>query len=68
MDSESRTHQTANLNKEKAIKFVYEKHAIIVREEMEKLLLTNKELKESINTRIGNVILSPYRLVKKIIS
>ena len=68
VNQESRTYQTANKNKSIAIKFIYEKHAVSIRNEMEELIINNIELRTSLNTRIGDFILTPYRLVKKVFS
>jgi glycosyltransferase involved in cell wall biosynthesis len=68
VNQESRTYQTANNNKSIAIKFIYEKHAVSIQNEMEGLIVNNRELRTSLNTRIGDLILTPYRLVKKVFS
>lgn len=64
----SRTTNTANQKKAEAFEIIYSKHASLAREHIEQLLLENKQLYGGLNTRIGDIILSPYRLLKKLIS
>jgi glycosyltransferase involved in cell wall biosynthesis len=68
VDASSRTYQTANKNLNEAVVEVYRKHAVLIQKEMGELVNENKQLKESLNTRIGDLVLTPYRLIKKIIS
>ena len=63
----SRTTNTANLKKKEAFKIIYSNHAELVQLHLEGLILENRQLKNSINTKIGDVVLTPYRLLKKVL-
>ena len=66
VQSSSRTYVTANKQKDQAFQIVYGKHASLVHKYFEAGLLENKQLKTSINIKIGNHMLSPYRFIKGI--
>lgn len=62
----SRTTDTANHKKADAFSIIYGKHASLIREHIEDLFIQNRALKTSLNTRIGETVLVPYRLLKKV--
>jgi glycosyltransferase involved in cell wall biosynthesis len=63
----SRTVQVANKNLGKIISHIFQKHSGLVMERYKFLYYENKELKTSIDNRIGRVILKPYRFLKSLI-
>ena len=62
----SRTTDTANQKKEEAFSIIYSKHAGLIRSHLEGLFIENRALKTSLNTRVGDAVLSPYRALKKV--
>jgi glycosyltransferase involved in cell wall biosynthesis len=62
----SRTTNTANHKKKEAFTVIYSKHAELIRFHIEGLFQENRALKSSLNTRIGDTVLAPYRLLKKV--
>lgn len=62
----SRTQMVANKNLDTIMPYVYRKHIALVTQCYSDLYYERNQLKTSINTRIGDVILTPYRLVKKL--
>jgi glycosyltransferase involved in cell wall biosynthesis len=64
--STSRTNITANLNIEKINKYIANKHSDFLSEIYIETYYKNKMTLESIDFRIGKLILSPYRLIKSI--
>jgi glycosyltransferase involved in cell wall biosynthesis len=63
--SSSRTFEVANQNLITIKEYVYKKHADILRKEYEKLFYSHKMLMETPDIRIGKLVFSPYRYVKK---
>lgn len=61
----SRTTVIANRKKEKAFSIIYSKHAVLIRSHIEGLFIEGRALRSSLNTRIGNAVLAPYRALKK---
>jgi hypothetical protein len=59
--------QVANKNLGKIISHIFQKHSGLVMERYKFLYYENKELKTSIDNRIGRVILKPYRFLKSLI-
>jgi glycosyltransferase involved in cell wall biosynthesis len=62
----SRTFEVANKNLDMIKKFVYEKHAVALAQAYETLWYQKKQLAETPDYRIGNFLMSPYRLLKRI--
>jgi len=60
----SRTFQVANKNIDAIKEYVYKKHAVILAKEFNNLFYAFKMLKEMPDFRVGNWILSPYRMIK----
>jgi hypothetical protein len=56
----------ANKNLDMIKKFVYEKHAVALAQAYETLWYQKKQLAETPDYRIGNFLMSPYRLLKRI--
>jgi len=63
---ESRTHQVANKNIDKIVSHIYQKHSKLIFEKYSDLYYENKQRKESIDTRIGGIVLTPYRFLKRL--
>jgi len=66
VDEGSRTFEVANKNLDLIKKYVYEKHAVALARAYETLWYQKKQLAETPDYRIGNFLMSPYRLLKKI--
>ena len=64
MNANSRTFQVANKNIDAIKDYVYKKHAVILAKEFNNLFYAFKMLKETPDFRVGNWILSPYRMIK----
>ena len=62
----SRTFQVANKNLKDIHDYVYKKHNQLIINEYEKLYYAEKMLRETPDYRIGNILLKPYRFIKKI--
>ena len=62
----SRTFKVANKNLDLIKKYVFEKHSHALAQAYESLWYQKKQLTETPDYRIGNFIMSPYRLLKKI--
>ncbi|MBI1837983.1 MAG: glycosyltransferase [Flavobacteriia bacterium] len=62
----SRTFVEANLNLEEIKDYVYKKHSKFVRKVLMDLYYEHKMLKESPDFLLGNIVLRPYRLLKKL--
>ena len=66
VNDNSRTYQVANKNLIPIKKYVFEKHAVDLANEFEKLYYQNKQLLETPDYRIGHFLLKPYRFLKSI--
>lgn len=62
----SRTYQVANKNLDQIKKYTYEKHAIALANQYEKLFYQKKQLLETPDYRIGHWMMKPYRSLKKL--
>lgn len=65
--AESRTYQSANKQLAEIKKYIFEKHALWISEQYERLYYQDKMLQESIHVKIGNVIFQPYRFIKRVL-
>lgn len=63
----SRTVQVANKNLPKIISYILQKHSGLVVDRYTHLYYENKQLKTSIDFRIGELILKPYRFLKNLL-
>lgn len=63
----SRTYQVANKNLKQIKEYIYKKHAPYIEENYEKIYHELKYEKNSIDKKIGGLILNPYRFLKKLI-
>lgn len=61
----SRTFQVANKNQEEIKSYIYKKHSELVVKEFSRLYHENKNLKNMLDYRIGNLLLKPVRWVKR---
>jgi glycosyltransferase involved in cell wall biosynthesis len=62
----SRTFEVANKNLDLIKKYVFEKHALALAQAYETLWYQKKQLVETPDYRVGNFLMSPYRILKKI--
>jgi cellulose synthase/poly-beta-1,6-N-acetylglucosamine synthase-like glycosyltransferase len=62
----SRTFEVANKNLDLIKKYVFEKHSLALAQTYETLWYQKKQLTETPDYHIGNFLMSPYRLLKKI--
>jgi glycosyltransferase involved in cell wall biosynthesis len=62
----SRTYTVANQNLTEIKKYVYKKHSNLVAKQFEVVYYEKKMIMETPDYRIGNFILKPYRILKKI--
>lgn len=65
INENSRTYQVANKNLDQIKKYIHEKHAVALASQYEKLFYQKKQLLETPDYRIGNFLMSPYRILKK---
>ena len=65
VNENSRTYQVANKNVVQIKKYIYEKHVVALASHYEKLFYQKKQLLETPDYRIGNFLMSPYRMLKK---
>jgi glycosyltransferase involved in cell wall biosynthesis len=65
ISSSSRTFDVANQNLITIKEYVYKKHANVLIKEYEKLFYSHKMLLETPDIKIGKLVFSPYRYVKK---
>ncbi len=63
----SRTYQVANTNITEIKNYIFKKHANFINSQYEKLFYKSKMQNESINNKIGNLILYPYRQIKNML-
>jgi glycosyltransferase involved in cell wall biosynthesis len=61
----SRTFEVANKNLDLIKKYVFEKHSLALAKAYETIWYQKKQLAETPDYRIGNFLMSPYRLLKK---
>lgn len=61
----SRTNQVANRNLKEIKAYIYKKHSALLSREFVALYHDNKNLKGLIDYKIGNMLLKPFRWVKK---
>lgn len=64
--SSSRTYMVANKNLEEIKSYVYKKHSDFLSKEFEFLYHENKNIKSMLDYRIGNFLLQPFRIVKRL--
>jgi len=65
MNANSRTFQVANKNIDTIKEYVYKKHTLLLAKEFNDLYYAYKMLKETPDYRIGKLLLTPYRFIKK---
>jgi len=65
VNENSRTYKVANKNLDNIKKYVYEKHANALANQYEKLFYQTKQLLETPDYKIGKLLMSPYRMLKK---
>lgn len=65
VNESSRTYQVANKNIDQIKKYIFEKHAVAIANHYEKLFYQKKQLLETPDYKIGNLLMSPYRMLKK---
>ena len=62
----SRTQQVANKNLDKIIPYIYQKHAGLIYSRYRDLYYENRQLKASLDKKIGAAVLTPYRMLKRL--
>ena len=67
VEGSSRTFEVANKNLTEIKKYVYKKHCNLVAQQFEVLYYEKKMQKETPDYRLGNFLLQPYRIIKKLI-
>lgn len=63
---DSRTYTVAERNIEDSIDYVYKKHSKIVARNFLELYHNNKNLRNTIDYKLGKVLLSPFRIMKSV--
>ena len=61
----SRTFQVANKNLKEIKSYIYKKHADLLAKEFEYLYHENKNVKNTLDYKIGSFLLKPFRVLKK---
>jgi len=64
----SRTFQVANKNLEELKSYIYRKHSDLLSREFHTLYHANKNLKNTIDYKLGRMMLKPFRWLKKAVS
>jgi glycosyltransferase involved in cell wall biosynthesis len=67
VNDSSRTYQVANKNIDAIKEYVYRKHAVLLASVYNEIYYEKKMLRETPDFRIGNFMLKPYRMLKRII-
>jgi glycosyltransferase involved in cell wall biosynthesis len=67
VSEQSRTYQVANKNIEAIKEYVYRKHAVLLASVYNETYYEKKMLRETPDFKIGNFMLKPYRMLKRII-
>jgi glycosyltransferase involved in cell wall biosynthesis len=67
VNDSSRTYQVANKNIDAIKEYVYRKHALLLASVYNETYYKKKMLRETPDFRIGNFMLKPYRMLKRII-